>query len=231
MGLKHIVDDINTVDESIRSHYKESNGKFVLDVDGVVPREKLEEFRNNNIALTNETKAQKEKLEAFKDIDPAKYREYKTKAEAFKDDADIEKIISDRLSTARTEFDAKISELTSNLESTQQRYQNHLVGSAVQSAAIKSGVLPTAVEDVINRAKGVFEVKNDQVVMLKDGNVVYGKDGVTPMSASEWVSELYKTSPHLFSQNKGGGDKSGPGVTIPRDKMSSLDKIKNGLTK
>lgn len=231
MPLVYIADDLNSVNEAHRSLYvkDDSTGKYRLDVAGVVPSEKLKEFRDNNITLQNAVTDLNGKLDQFKDIDPVKYSEYKTKAEAFKGDQDIDKIVQQRLETATTQHRQTVQELTEKLTSTDGKLKSHLIGSEVRNAALKVGANPVAIDDVVGRAKGVFHVVNDKVVIQKEGQIVYGADGVTPMSATEWAKNLAKDAPHLFLENKGGG--GGAGAMFgdkPRDKMSALEKIRAG---
>src|SRR5688500_8110941 len=77
--------------------YTEREGSFVLDVEGAVGREKLDEFRQNNIALANQ-------LKAFDGIDAAKARELlKKQAELEEGEliktGDVEKIVRPKLAS------------------------------------------------------------------------------------------------------------------------------------
>ena len=49
MSLKFQIEKLEDVAENLRSLYTPHEGKFFLDVDGAVSREKLDEFRTNNI--------------------------------------------------------------------------------------------------------------------------------------------------------------------------------------
>ena len=233
MPLKYNVDNLDSVKDEHRSLYvkDEASGKYRLDVEGAVPREKLEEFRNNNVTLTNDLKAANENLAKFKDIDPAKYQEYKTKAEAYKGDADIEQIVQQRLQTATSEYSANKAKLEGDLNTANQKLNTFMINTEVRAAATKVGALPSAIDDVVGRANGLFTIVNDKVVIQKDGQTVYGSDGVTPLSAVEWAKNLSKDAPHLFSQNQGGGTQGGNsfGGNKDRSKMSSQEKILAGL--
>lgn len=234
MPLKYNVDNLDSVNAEHRGLYvkDEASGKYRLDVEGAVPREKLDEFRNNNVKLQNQLTEATANLEKFKDIDPAKYQEYKTKAEAAKGDSDIEQIVQQRLQTATSEYTANKTKLETDLNTANQKLNNFMIGTEVRNAAIKVGALPTAVDDVVSRANGIFTIVNDKVVIQKDGQTVYGSDGVTPLSAVEWAKNLSKDAPHLFSQNQGGGAQGGGNGGFgnkDRSKMSSQEKILAGL--
>ena len=230
--LKFIVDSLDSVNEQYRGLYtkNEETGKFHLQVDGAVPREKLQEFRDNNISLANSNKELQTKLDAFKDIDPTKWNEYKTKAEAFKGDGDIDKIVQQRLEAATAQHRETVTDLQNKLNTTTSEYHNSLIGNEVRSAAMKAGALPAALEDVVRRAQGTFTVVNGKVVIQKEGQVVYGTDDVTPMSSLEWAKNLAKDAPYFFAENQGGGGQSGSFQTqLPRDKMTPAQKISAGL--
>ena len=63
MSLKAQVDNIEEVEENFRPLYQEQNGKFVLpEIEGLVPKSKVDEFRNNNIQLLKERDTLQENL-------------------------------------------------------------------------------------------------------------------------------------------------------------------------
>ena len=69
MKLKFKLDTLEGLDAAIAALYEQgADGAYYLSVDGVVGKDKLDEFRNNNVKLLKD-------LEKFKDVDPAKYQE------------------------------------------------------------------------------------------------------------------------------------------------------------
>ena len=230
--FKFIIDSLDQVAEGHRQFYvkNEETGKYQLQVEGAVPRAKVDEFRNNNITLTNEVTGLKTQLAAFEGIDPAKWNEYKTKAEAFKGDQDIDKIVTQRLEAATAQHRETVQKLTNDLNSTTSDYHNTLIGNEVRTAAMKAGARPDALEDIVRRATGTFSVVNGKAVIQKEGQVVYGSDGVSPMSSFEWAKNLAKDAPYFFSENLGGGGQPGSFKTdLPREKMTAQQMISAGL--
>lgn len=233
MTLKAVVDTLDGLDASIQTLYsKGQDGKHYLNVEGVVPADRLNEFRNNNIEL-------KKALEKFEGIDPEKYRqivdqENKRKEKKLIDAGEVDKVVEERVKSMRTEYDTKLSEGQKTNEALSTKLSAVLIDSAVKSAAVATGVIPTAVDDVVLRAKSTFQVKNGDVVAVDNkGNVVYGRDGTTPLSIDEWVKDLKKTAPHLFEGMRGGGapgNRGGPGGTPDSSKMSATQKIAAGLS-
>ena len=68
--LKFVITDIDSVDEAYKSLYEnDGTGKYVLKVEGAVPKAQVDEFRTNNVAL-------KKAVEAFAGIDPEKSGEF-----------------------------------------------------------------------------------------------------------------------------------------------------------
>jgi hypothetical protein len=103
MGLKHTITKLEDVPENVRTLYVAQGDKFVLDVDGVVPKEKLDEFRNNNIAL-------QQQIDKYKDLDPVKYRELmaiqqKITEKELLDKGEVEKLVELRVTTMRDDHD------------------------------------------------------------------------------------------------------------------------------
>ena len=226
--FKYIVDDIESVQESHRGFYeKTEDNRFRLNVEGVVPREKLDEFRSNNIELLK-------KLEPFKEVDPKKYTtllelEKKVTDKSLVDAGKLEEVITSRVSSMKQEFETKEQNLTQQLETSNRQLESLVIDSAVRVTALESGVLPTAVDDVMLRARSTFKIIDGKAVPHAEGKPVYGKDGVNTMSVAEWVTALSKNAPHLFGSTQGGGSRGGPkpgSSTIPK---SSIQKIASGL--
>lgn len=230
MALKYIIESLEGLDPQIAGLYEQADGKFRLNVEGVAPREKLDEFRNNNITLI-------QKLEAFKDIDPNKYRELmslqarvsnKELIEAGK----LDEVVQSRISQMKTEHEQTLQQLNQKLSNADKQLESLLIDSAVRMQAMKQKVLPTAVDDVMLRARMSFKIVDGKAVPHEGDKPIYGKDGVNPMSVDEWINGLAKNAPHLFESSQGGGARgSGSGAgTGDRSKMTATQKIAAGLS-
>lgn len=59
------------------------------------------------------------------------------------------------------------------------KFSDRVLGDAIRSAALKTGALPGAADDIILRAKGVFTLNDEgeAVAVDKDGSALLGKDG------------------------------------------------------
>lgn len=228
MPLKFQIDKLEDVAENLRSLYTPLDGKFFLDVDGAVAREKLDEFRTNNITL-------RQQMDALKGIDPAEYKRLKDlekslNAKKEMTQAEIDEIVAGRVKDITTEYEGKLTETTTALQTTNQRLESVMIDSSVKDIAAKAGALPHALDDVLMRAKTVFKVKDGMVVAFNDkGQQLYDKDGTSPLSVDSWVKGLKTNAPHLFIGPRGSGAPGSNGPGGMSANMSSIDKISAGL--
>lgn len=234
MSLKYIMDTMEGVDPVIAGLYTQKDGKYVLSgIDGVVPKAKLDEFRNNNIDLNN-------RLTAFGDIKPEdvkelqrKYAEAEIRLKGTEDfDKKVNEVVESRINAFRETATTEKAALETANKSLSSLLEEVVLENVVAKDAVKLGVADTAIDDVILRARTVFTVdgKTPKAVGA-DGKPVYGKDGVTPLSVGEWVDGLKKTSPHLFKQSETSHVRTSTGAFIgDPSKMTPLQKIQQGLS-
>src|ERR1700756_1021524 len=230
MALQFEVTDINTVPEALRAQYKQDGTVFRLDVSGVVPASRLDEFRANNIRLQQE-------MEKFKGVDPVKYAELQEQAKKLAEGelikkGDVDGLVNLRVGEMKKTYETQVQELTGSVGQFDQTPSRLLIDNVVKTEAVKAGVLPTALDDLTLRAGSTFSLK-DGVPVMKDaqGNVIYGKDGVTPKSIAEWVADTRKSAPHLFAGFNGSGAGGGAGRgSVDVSKMTPAQKISYGLS-
>lgn len=229
MILKHQLDTLDGVDATLHQFYEQdASGKYFLQVQGMVAKSVHDEFRNNNIALTN-------KLKSFEGLDIAEYQRLKaleSKMTTAPDQAAVEKMVQERTAAMRTEYEAKIGEYEKNTGTMKSQLEVLVIDNAVRAAATKVGVRAEAMDDVLLRAKTIYKFENGQAIPYDSkGQPIYGKDGQTPMNPEEWAGSLKKTAPHLFPGSTGtgaGGPGRGPNGMDP-SKMSPTQKIASAL--
>lgn len=229
MGLKLFVENLDDVSENHKSLYEQTDdGKYRLDVDGAVPREKLDEFRQNNIELLK-------KLEGFKNVDVQKYTklleiEKRINDKDLVDAGKIDEAVQSRIQSMKTEHEGVVKDLSEKLNISNRQLESLLIDSAVRVKALELGALPAAMDDVLLRAKSAFKLVDGVAIPHVDGKPVYGKDGVNPMSVEEWINGLSKSASHLFGKTSGGGAQgSGNAGANNSRNMSSIQKITAGL--
>ena len=229
MGLKLFVENLDDVSENHKSLYEQTDdGKYRLDVDGAVPREKLDEFRQNNIELLK-------KLEGFKNVDVQKYAklleiEKRINDKDLVDAGKIDEVVQSRIQSMKIEHEGVVNDLSEKLNISNRQLESLLIDSAVRVKALELGALPAAMDDVLLRAKSAFKLVDGAAIPHVDGKPVYGKDGVNPMSVEEWISGLSKSASHLFGKTSGGGAPGSGHIGSNNSRnMSSIQKITAGL--
>lgn len=200
---------------------------------------KVTEFRENNVTVSAERDALAEEVSKYKEVIGDDLEEFTTSLTTLKDTrqqvedgkltkkTDIEQEVSKRTTKMRDEYEAKLREsatresnLKANVAELQTQSNRSSIAAQVQ-AVINSedaGIHASAAADITARAVGRFTVTEDGEVLAKNGDsIIYGADGTTPESVSEWMQGLKETSPHFFKESTGGGAKGG-------DKFGGLSK-------
>jgi len=201
-----------TKDEIPAEHlplYAEREGAWVLDVDGAVEKSKLDEFRNNNVALAKERDDLKKRYEG---IDPdavkalADEKRQLEEAQQLKA-GEVEKVVENRIKGVKADLEKQIATLTTERDAMTGRLTSIQIDQGVLTVATKRGLRPTAIPDITARARSIFRLVNGVPTALDpDGKTLrYGKDGLTPMTLEAWVDAQVSEAPHLFESNAGGG--------------------------
>ncbi len=120
---------------------------------------------------------------------------------------EVDKVVENRLKTAKTEWDKQFAAVTSERDSLNARLTAIQIDQGVITTATKRGLRPTAIPDITARARTVFRLVDGAPRAYEaDGQTVrVGKDGITPMTLDEWVEQQVADAPHLFESNAGGG--------------------------
>jgi hypothetical protein len=229
MGLKFTVAKLDEVPETVRSMYKQEGTVYVLDVEGVVPKERIDEFRNNNIQL-------QQQLEKLKHIDPTKYAELIALDTQVKEGelikaGKLEEVVNLRVGEMKRTYETEKVTLSTQLSTANSQLALLLIDNTVKNAAIKNGVVDTALDDLVLRARSTYTLDKGQPVPKNEkGEVIYGKDGTTPMSIDDWMTGLKKTAPHLFRGSSGSGANGGRNNgQVDMSKLTPSQKISMGI--
>lgn len=227
--FKFKIAKLEDVAEELRKYYSQgADGAFYLTVEGAVDRARLDEFRNNNIDL-------QKKLERFKDIDPDKVAEIlenerKIAEKKLIDAGDIEGLVNSRIAAMKQDYETRLGNTSKSLETANRQLETLLIDNEVRAHAIKIGVAPTAVDDVLLRAKTVFKVEEGRPVAKNEkGEVLYGKDGQNPLAVGDWIGGLKEVAPHLFQPSQGSGSTNAQRGGPSGQKLSAAQKISQGL--
>lgn len=217
-------ESVDQVPEGLKEYAKEGeDGKVSVNV---VPNAKLDEFRDKNIQLSKQLEAVSPVLDRVKRIagddldafesDISGLRDIARRVQdgELKTDDQIENAVQDRLKVLRDGFEEnnkalnrQLGEKTNEVQTLKQRLDRTRIDKDVTAAVIvpESGVRAEALPDVLERAYRLFKVEEDGLVPKKGESVIYGADGASPMTVSEWLVKLRDEAPHYFKGNGGGG--------------------------
>src|SRR5512136_2795908 len=209
MALRKKYDSLKEIPAEDVRLYVEREGAWHLDVDLKEERAKLDEFRANNIALSNQLAEQKKRFEG---IDPEQVRKLAEEKQRLEEAqqikaGEVDKVVENRLRTDKTEWDKQFAAVTGERDSLNARLTAIQIDQGVITVATKRGLRPTAIPDITARARTVFRLVDGAPRAYEaDGQTVrVGKDGLTPMTLDEWVEQQVADAPHLFESNAGGG--------------------------
>ena len=181
-------------------------------------------LKTKNAELLDEKKAQDTKLKLFEGFDPKTLKTAtdfyaKNKDAEFLKDGTVEELIQSKTSQLTSDFETQITELNTNLTEAkahgtiyQGLFEGKTIDDGIREEAIKSGMLPTAVEDAVMRGRGVFSLDANKQIEARDAE---GKLAVTEdkkvLTTKNWVEGLKTTSPHYWPGSKGAGAFGGQG--------------------
>ena len=220
MALKAVLDNLDGLPADVAAEYVEKNGKFELQVEGMKTQADIDRIQGGLTKERADHKATKERLAVWGDLDPTqslerlgRYDELEAAAKGKLDEAGINKIVEGRLNSVKVPLERQIQKLTTDnaaLMTSVQGYEtqnrSRMIGDAVRSAATKSKVLDSAVEDVMMYGERLFEITEDGQILTKDGV------GVTPgVSPEVWLSDMATKKAHWFPGSSGGGAGGGTG--------------------
>lgn len=206
----------------------------------LVPQKKLNEFRDNNIKVSKDKDALEATLKPFKALalkedgtevpleDLLKdIGEWRKTAQLVQDgklkgDDAISKEIDQRVSNMKTAHQEQLRSLEVARDGWKTKFETQVsqnnqmrIDTAISQIAARAdiGVNMEALPDILRRARDEFVIEEGKLVVKKDGAVVRGEDGVSPLSPEEWVKSLRKSAGYYFKGSNGGGAGGGDGGT------------------
>lgn len=231
MGLKAIVDTLDSVPEQFRELYTERNGKFELtEVEGMRTQADIDRVQTALTKERNDHRGTKEKYSALSGMDISdvlqkldRIPELEALANGKVDETKIEELVNGRLRSKlapiereRDTFKTQLTETQNQLKQYEAEKIQRLIGDKVRSAATAAKLLPEAIEDALLLAERVFEVAEDGRVVTKDGV------GVTPgVDPSVWFTDLQAKRPHWWGPSVGGGARGGANGGVPTNPWSA----------
>lgn len=239
MALKQKYKSIEDIPSELQSFYTEQEGEFVLQVDGLVPKTTVDEFRSNNIKLTKELAKMQD---AFGSVDLNEYQELKVERQKLADNELIEsgkldELLSQRTERLRTDYESRFEKMAREAHDAQEKAQGYesqfntmIVENQLKDAALKNGVRAEALADVLARGQSIWRRTDTNGIAAYEGDTPsYDKKGSNPLSVDEWFEGLQEVAPHLFKSSTGSGAAGGAGSQGRRLSRFDQDALNNNL--
>ncbi|MCQ9618388.1 hypothetical protein L1889_18280 [Paenalcaligenes niemegkensis] len=239
MALQFTVDSLESLDEDVRDLYVEENGKFRLNIDGYEDPTGLKTALQKERDASKEAKRKLGEADDFKaqfeglDIDALKALAAKASTDEetrLLAEGKLDEVVTKRTERLRTDLERQVADANGRAEKAEtfaNRFRDKVLSDSIRAAAAKAGALSEAAEDIILRAKGAFKLDENGEPVAYDGEeVIYGKDGKTPLSPLEWAESLRESAPHLWPRPQGAGqtgDKQGRSTGKKRSEMSAAE--------
>lgn len=217
--LKAVVASLEGLDESVKSLYKKDGDVYRLEIDGMVDKSKLDEFRANNRDLTEKVAKLMQDAEKFKGIDPAKYQELMDKLIGDEEkkllkDGNIDAVVKMRTEKMIRDYEEQlkakdkiIGEKTAVAEKAQKERDTYIVEAELLKSvdSAEMGFQPNVAQILKHQVLNEFTFRDGKVIRVKpDGTPIFGKDG-NPASINEFLEEIVKDRPYLVKGSSGGG--------------------------
>lgn len=208
MALKGEFTTTDEAPEFLREHLREVEGRYVVDIEGYVPKKTLDEFRSNNRALKKQTDDLAAKLAdydtRFKDVDPEEYRTLKTSQ------PDTQKQIADIEARLQKKYDTQFEQERQARKAAEDRFHQELIGNEVSLALPKIGAYDTAYEELKTRATRVCKIVDGKPVPHRGEEPLYSeKEPTKYMPMAELLASFRPDIPHCFKTSNGAGTPGG----------------------
>lgn len=211
-------------------------------------QEKIEQevqgLKKKNSDLIAHEKKLKEQMAQFEGVDIEKVKHLQKQMEQSEEmrllaEGKTEEVVARRVELLKKDYEAqlnaresKIKEYENTLSSREEALRQLRVDGAIREAYVSLDYEPAALDDVIRKARDVFIMGEDGKVIPRDehGNLIFGKDGKSNITASEWLQNLAEKKPYLRKPSKGSGANNQRGYSnADTSKMTSTQKIAEGL--
>lgn len=195
---------------------------------------KVSEFRDNNVKL-------KEQIEAFDGIDAAKVRELLATQKDLETKelikaGDVEAALETQKDALTVDFNKRFDALQAANTALQDNLHTLQVTDKLKDAALEAGAREDAVPDLVNSAKGDWQLREGQPVYIVNDQIQLSKASAGEnMGMPEYFEGLATSKPFFFNGSGGAGgeedkgNRRGAPRTIPRSEMGKYTKeIKAG---
>ena len=218
--LKALVSSLDGINEAFHDLYEKTAEGYVLSgVEDKDYKQRLDEFRNNNVSYRKKIEDLEEKAESYKDVDPELYAKMKVELaditdKKLIDEGKVDELLEQRTERMRKEYTDKFDKINVARQAAEdsvakltQKLNTSTLNELVTETLAKKAVLQQgALADVLTRASASWKADSEGnfTAYNRGGEVLYGSDGKAPITMEEWTETLVKEAPFLFEGSRGG---------------------------
>ncbi len=218
--LKRIYDKKEDIPADHQGLFEETGeGKWTLaiEIEGLVPAKRVDDFRTTNLALVQRLQAYGDKDHGGGEMTPERVTELAQKAQDLDDSkivkaSEVAKKVEERTAEMKTKYEKDIAALKTQLSTVTESHAKSVIEAYALEAGAEFGLRPTAAEDLVDRVRKIFRVdeSGEPTAYQDDGKTVrYGADD-KPMRGKQAIREEVKklatgNGKHLFEDNSGAG--------------------------
>ena len=208
----------SALEESLKAFYQEGDDGFTLLVEGATSKDKVSEFRSNNIKLQDD-------LKKFDGVDMDKYTamletERKVRNKELIDKGEFDTLLAENMTAKTSDFEAKLSALQNKFEMSENNNSSLITKYEIEGAAHKAfsthKIQPEAQAAIMAQINGMFTVNAGSVVAMEGDTIKVGADG------NYTVDEFVSSQPDFMKvQSEGGAGTGATNVTPPSNGMAN----------
>jgi hypothetical protein len=201
-------------------------------------------LKNKNSELIGKLKETSEKFKQYEGVDFEKLKVLQKQMEGNEElrllsEGKTEEVIARRIENAKKDYenqlaarDGKLSEYEQILKQKEDRLASLVIDGQIREAYVGLGYEPAALDDILRLGRDVFIMDENGSAVPRDaqGNIIFGKDAKSPVTAAEWLANLAEKKPYLRGVNKGAGTQPNRNTgKVDTSKMTSTQRIAEGL--
>lgn len=178
-------------------------------------------LKAKNEELINEKKTLLDRTDGLDEESIKKFKDFQKRMENDEEarliaEGKVDEVISRRTEKMRESLMSRIEDETNKVKAAETKYdgvnkklRHTLIDGAVRDAAIEAGITPTAIDDVLVRARMKFSYDEEKErIVARDVDtkeILIGEDGKTPYSPNDFMKDLKSKAPHFWPGTSSGG--------------------------
>lgn len=179
----------------------------------------IERMREHQKSLLEETKAAKDaKKDALSQIEKLSSKMEEFEKNGLIHEGNYKELFDKETEKLKLSYESKLEDanksintMTEQFNGLKMQYSSEKINGVLRSAAEKANVIPSAIDDVLFRASGIFNIGDDGSIESRDKDGNLRKVGNKQLTPESFVDSLKESAPHLWPASEGAGASGGSG--------------------